>query len=155
MESTKRKKNYGVSEIEVSYSPRVKASERPKVSSSEEASKILRDSWDDSKIEYIETFKVMLLDRSNKVLGILEASRGGISGTVADPKVIFGAALKASASSILLCHNHPSGNRYPSENDRKMTRKMRAAGELLDLPVLDHIIITSEEYYSFADEGFL
>ena len=95
MESTKRKKNYGVSEIEVSCRPRVKASERPKVSGSEEASKILRDSWDDSQIEYIETFKVMLLDKGNKVLGILVASEGRISETVADPKVIFGTTLKA------------------------------------------------------------
>ena len=92
---------------------------------------------------------VLCLNRANKVLGWAKIGQGGISGTVADPKVIFQIALKANASSIILAHNHPS------EADNKLTRKIKNAGELLDLPVLDHIILIDDGYYSFADEGNL
>jgi DNA repair protein RadC len=98
---------------------------------------------------------VILLNRANKVLGICEVSTGGVAGTVADPKVIFAAALKALASSIILSHNHPSGNLAPSQADIELTHKLKAAGRFLELPILDHIIMTSEGYYSFADEGVL
>ncbi|WP_317168263.1 JAB domain-containing protein [Pontibacter pamirensis] len=103
----------------------------------------------------MEQFKVMLLNRANKVLGIYETSTGGVAGTVADPKLIFVAALKACASSIVLCHNHPSGNLKPSAADLQLTKKIKQGGELLDIAVLDHIILTSESYYSLADEGLL
>jgi DNA repair protein RadC len=82
-------------------------------------------------------------------------SRGGISGTVADPKLIFAAALKASASSIILAHNHPSGSLKPSEADIRLTKKLKEGGLYLEIPVLDHIILSKEGYYSFADEGLL
>ena len=80
---------------------------------------------------------------------------GGISGTVADPKVIFQVALKANASSVILCHNHPSGNTKPSDNDIQLTKKLKKAGEFLELNVLDHLIITPDSYFSFADESLL
>jgi DNA repair protein RadC len=89
------------------------------------------------------------------VLGISEISTGGFAGTVADPKVIFSIALKACASSIILSHNHPSGNLKPSQADLNLTRKIKSGGELLDIAVLDHIILTSDSYFSFADEGIL
>lgn len=144
---------YKVAEIELIYKTRVKASQRPKVSSSKEVYQILLESWDENKIEFVEQFKILLLNRGGRILGIYEVSSGGVSGTVADPKLIFSAALKANASSIILSHNHPSGNTRPSEADRQLTRKIKMAGELLDISVLDHIIVTTEGYCSFADEG--
>ncbi len=88
-------------------------------------------------------------------MGWSRISIGGQAGTVVDPKVIFQIALKANASNIILAHNHPSGNTKPSDNDLRLTTKMENAGKFLDLPILDHIIITSEEHLSFADEGYL
>ncbi len=144
---------YKVAEIELVYRTKVKASQRPKVSSSKEVYQILLQSWDENKIEFVEQFKILLLNRCGRILGIYEVSSGGVAGTVADPKVIFSAALKANASSLILAHNHPSGNTSPSEADRQLTRKIVEAGKLLDISVLDHIIVTAEDYCSFADEG--
>jgi DNA repair protein RadC len=145
-----------VAEIQLIYKSKVKASDRPQVSTSSDAYQIFKHNWDENKIEFIEQFKVLFLNRSNKVLGIYELSTGGISGTVADPKLVFAAALKANASNIILCHNHPSGNTKPSKADEQLTQKIKEAGKYLDLPVIDHLIITSDDgYYSFADEGLL
>ncbi len=82
-------------------------------------------------------------------------SSGGITGTIVDLRMIFSAALKANATNIMIAHNHPSGNTKPSQADKHMTAKIRQAGELLDIKLLDHLIITSESYYSFADDGVL
>lgn len=155
MESVKEKRQQQVAEIQLTYKPKVKPSDRPRISSSKDAYEILIKHWDDSKIYFVEQFKVVLLNRANKVLGIYEASTGGISGTVADPKLIFAAALKANASSIILSHNHPSGNLSPSQQDITLTRNLKEAGKFLELPVLDHLIVTSDRYYSFADEGLI
>src|SRR6476620_5478684 len=130
---------FQVSEISVSYKPKFKASERPKVSSSRQVYDILIDHWNTDIIELKEQFKIMLLNRANKVIGIYEVSNGGISGTIADPKLIFSTALKTCASSIILTHNHPSGNLRPSEADIKLTEKIKAGGKLLDIAVLDHV----------------
>ena len=155
MESTNEKTLFEVSEIQLSYKSKVKASLRPKISSSRDAEQILREYWNDGLLELQEEFKLMLLNRYNKVIGIFTASSGGIAGTVADPKLIFGCALKAAASGVILAHNHPSGCLQASQADLDLTKKLRDGGKLLDIQVLDHIIITSEAYYSFADEGLL
>ena len=110
--------------------------------------------WSDH-IELIEEFYILLLNRSNKVLGCTNISKGGVSGTVVDAKVIFAAALAANASSVILAHNHPSGNLKPSHADKEITQKLKGGGELLDIAVLDHLIITKDGYTSFADEGYL
>lgn len=102
-----------------------------------------------------EEFWVLMLNRANKVMGKQMISKGGLAGTVADPKVIFHRALLAQASAIILVHNHPSGNASPSQADRDITRKLRNAGEFLDLPILDHLIVTENAYFSFSDEGIL
>lgn len=102
-----------------------------------------------------EEFWVVYLRRSNAVLAEVCISRGGLSGTVADPKVIFGKALALRAAALILVHNHPSGNRSPSAADRRLTANMRGAGQYLDLPVLDHVIVTQHGYFSFADDGAL
>lgn len=144
-----------IAEVELRYKSKVKASERPKVSHSRDAYIIFKNTWDENKIELQEQFKVMLLNRANKVLGIYEVSTGGITGTVADPKLIFAAALKASACNIMLVHNHPSGNLKPSKQDEDLTYKIKEGGKLLDIVLLDHLIISNEGYFSMQDEGFI
>ena len=149
------KTSYIVSEIELIYRRKVKASERPKVASSHDAYELFRENWDDLKINLLEEFKVLLLDRNNHCMGIYTLSSGGVSGTYVDAKLIFAMALKARSCQIIVAHNHPSGNLKPSQPDIKMTRKLVEAGKFLDLPVYDHIILTDEGYYSFSDQGLM
>ncbi len=144
-----------VSEVELVYKTTVKASERPIVNASKEVYELLKRNWDLSKIELVEQLKILLLSQANKVLCISEVSSGGMTGTIADPKIIFTIALKAAACSIILAHNHPSGNLKPSRADIELTRKIKEGGTLLELGVLDHLIISKEAYYSFADEGLM
>ena len=144
-----------MAEIQLTYKSDVKPSLRPKISGSKDAYNILAENWDNSKIEFVEQFKVMLLNRANKVLGIFEVSSGGSTGTVADPKLIFAAAIKANACGIILAHNHPSGNLQPSQADNELTRRMKEGGKLLEIQVLDHVIVTIDGYFSFADEGLI
>lgn len=100
-----------------------------------------------------EGFWILLLNRASRKIAILTISEGGQAGTVADPKKIFKMALDQNAAFIILCHNHPSGSLKPSDADIKLTRKLKEAGLMLDLPVIDHLIIGDEKYFSFADEG--
>lgn len=155
MEIIKEKKQYQVAEIQLIYKSNVKPSLRPKINCSKDAYHVLIETWDENKIDLLEQFKVMLTNRANKVLGIFEVSTGGISGTVADPKLIFAAAIKAAASGIIISHNHPSGNLKPSQADIQLTKKIKEGGKLLEIQLLDHVIITSEGYFSFADEGVI
>lgn len=143
------------SEVELIYKSKVKASERPQILSAKDAYEILMTIWDEGKIDFVEQFNILLINRANKVLGVYKVSTGGITGTVADPRQIFTAALKANACGIVLAHNHPSGTLKPSRQDEQLTSKMKEARSFLDIKVLDHLIVTSESYYSFADEGLL
>ena len=102
-----------------------------------------------------EEFWVLFLNRSNRVIERMKLSQGGISGTVTDVRIILKKALEYLASGIIVCHNHPSGNLNPSESDSKITRKIKEAGDLMDIQLLDHIIISEKDYYSFADNGLL
>jgi len=144
-----------VAEVQLIYKSKVKPSERPQIRSSKDCYEILKQTWDEDKIEFVEQFKVMLLNKAQKVLGIYEMSTGGVAGTIADIRLVFIAALKANACGVILSHNHPSGNLNPSKADEELTRKMKQAGMLIEIPVLDHIIMTSESYFSFADQGLL
>ncbi len=146
---------YEVAEVELIYKSKVKASIRSQITSSKEAYQVFLKAWDENKIEFVEQFKVLFLNKANKVLGIYDVSTGGVSGTVADPKVIFVAALKANCTGIIISHNHPSGNLKPSRQDEELTQKIKQGGQLLDIKLLDHIIVTSEGYYSFGDEGLV
>ncbi|MFN4286114.1 MAG: RadC family protein [Lacibacter sp.] len=103
----------------------------------------------------IEVFAVAFLNRANKINHLEIISTGGITGTVADPRVILKKALEYNAVSIVLCHNHPSGSLRPSQADTQLTQKIREAAAFLDIQLLDHIIVSEEGYYSFADEGIL
>ncbi len=144
---------YKISEIKLTYTRKVKADDRPIIKSSQDAYRLFRENWDDLTINLQEEFKILLLDTNAKCMGIVPISKGGIAGTLADGRLIFGSALKARASNIILGHNHPSGNLKPSLNDKALTDKMVKVGYYLGLQVLDHIIITGEDYYSFADNN--
>lgn len=142
-----------VSEIKVSYSNT--NTTKVKVTSSEVIFKLMLDNWNLDVIEYQEIVKLILLNRANVVLGIYELSKGGISGTVVDIRIVLGVALKCNASAIILAHNHPSENLKPSEADKLITSKLKDACKLLDLVFLDHLIISRQAYFSFADSGIL
>jgi DNA repair protein RadC len=144
-----------VAEIELSYRPVIKPSDRPKILTQEDAYRLFIDTWDKSKIEMVEQFKVMLLNNATRVLGICTLSSGGITGTVADPRQIFSVALKANSTQIIIAHNHPSGSLKPSDTDFELTRKLKMAGAFLEIRVNDHLIISEEGFYSFASEGVL
>ena len=148
-------KTFKVAEVEISYKPHYKVSERPQISKSNDAYQILIQQWNMDKIELLEEFKILLVNRRNRVLGLVDISQGGLSGTVADPKVIFAAALKSCATGIVLAHNHPSGELDPSGEDIALTNKIKPGAELLDLKVLDHLIISKDSFYSFTDEGLM
>ena len=126
------------------------ALEKKKITCSKDAYDILTPFLTDL---YSEEFRILLLDRANKVIANLPIGQGGFSGTVADPKKIFKEALAHNSSGIILAHNHPSGNRKPSDADISLTKKLKRAGDDLEIHILDHIIVTNDGYYSFADEG--
>ncbi|MBL4706195.1 MAG: DNA repair protein RadC [Flavobacteriales bacterium] len=102
-----------------------------------------------------EEFWIVCLNRANKVISKLMISRGGVSGTVADLKLIFKIALEQLASSIIVCHNHPSGNLEPSAQDIRLTAKIKEAGKIMDIPLLDHLVVSDYNYFSFADNGMI
>jgi len=143
-----------VSEIEISYHPAIKPSERITVSTSQEAEKVFRRIWD-KPLNIRESFYALFLNRANKLLGYYLVSIGGMTGTVVDVRTIFQAVLKANANQVIFAHNHPSGNRYPSDADIQLTNKLKEAGKILDIAVLDHLIILPDGYYSMADEGIM
>jgi DNA repair protein RadC len=144
-----------ISEIKLTYTRKVKASDRPKIKSPEDAYVLFRKNWDDMTINLQEEFKILLLDRNNACMGIVPISKGGVSGTMADAKLIFASALKARACSIILGHNHPSGNTKPSPADRHLTENLSKAGHYLSLPILDHIIVTDDSFSSFVEMNYI
>lgn len=126
--------------------------EMQKISSSGDAFRLLLPMFADLNHE---EFWILSLNQANFVIGKHLISKGGLAGTVADPKIIFKVALENNAASIILAHNHPSGNLKPSGNDLNITKKLVEAGKMLDLFILDHLIITNKKYYSFGDEGLI
>lgn len=128
------------------------ALEQKTIKSSKDAFEFLYEDLADTSFE---EFWIILLKRNNQIISKKRISEGGIAGTVADPKKIFKIALDAQASSVILCHNHPSGNLKPSEQDKQLTRKIVQAGKTLEIAVLDHLIFGNDLYFSFADENLL
>lgn len=141
-----------VAEIKVSYSS---LKSKLKITGSVSAYEVLKQAWNISIIELQEEFKVLLLNYANDVLGVYSLSKGGISNTVVDIRLLFAVALKCNATSIIVSHNHPSGNLFPSEADKTITKKIKAAGEILDIKLLDHLILTKESFYSFSENGII
>lgn len=150
-----QKEFFNVAEVQLSYKPHFKAQERPQVNSAKQAYQILLDSWDKSLINYLEQAKMILLNRNNRVLGLVDLSTGGGGSTVMDSKVIFAVALKATATSIIIAHNHPSGNIRPSSQDITVTEKLVKAAKILEIDIHDHLILSENSYFSMAEEGMM
>lgn len=145
-----------INEIQIRYKERIKSPFWRKVNSSRDAADLLYEHWNKDDIHIRETANVLFLNNGNKVKGMYQLSNGGLTGTLIDNRLIFAIALKSLSVAIVLAHNHPSGTLFPSSGDRKVTRKIKKAAELLDIKLLDHLIITPNgEYYSFSDEGVL
>jgi len=147
--------NKYLNEITVSYSKKRFTSTA--VKSSKDVQAVAREIFNKCKcqLELKEYFFIILLNRANEVIGYHKLSEGGICGTVVDIRIAFGTALKSLASGMILIHNHPSGNLKPSEADLRITKQFTESGKLLEVMVHDHLIITEEAYYSFADEDIL
>lgn len=145
---------YKVCDVKLTYSTKVKSSERAVIKTSKDAYTLLLEHiYDPDTIEHKEYFKVILLNRSSKVLGVSHISEGGINETSADIRIIMQAAILGNASGIILSHNHPSGSIQPSWQDDQLTDRVNKATKLFNISLLDHIIITDSGFYSYADEG--
>jgi DNA repair protein RadC len=143
-----------LAEIEVSYRP--KKVHHPIIKSSADVYYHLLRFFPEDTIALQEKFVAGYVNRANRLIGVYELSKGGITGTVADPRLILSVALKTAATGIILAHNHPSGNLQPSIQDKDITKKIQEACKLLDITLLDHLIVVPEDaYFSFADEGLL
>ena len=148
--------NNEVNEIRISYCEKLGVIDSEPVNDSEHVAKLLYENWDKNTIGLQETFKVLLLNNANKVKGTYQASTGGITGTLVDLRLLFAVVLKTVSTSIILAHNHPSGTLRPSKADIDLTKKIQKAGELFDIKIMDHLIITpTGKYYSFSDNGML
>lgn len=144
-----------INEISVSYTMNKLSSNT--IKNSKQAAEYVREMYNNTlcQLELKEYFFIILLNRANQVIGYNKLSEGGICGTVVDIRLAFGTALKSLATGIILSHNHPSGNLNASQSDIVLTKKFKQAGEILDITIFDHIILTSTSYSSFADEGIL
>ena len=150
---TKREANILIASLEIGRRKQLsEATEKPQIKCSKDIFDIFQPILGDLAHE---EFWVIFLNRSNKIMGRMKLSQGGISGTVTDVRVVMKRAIEYLASGIIVAHNHPSGNLNPSESDTKITQKIKEAGNLMDIQLLDHLIITDKEYYSFTDNGIL
>lgn len=147
------KTNTQVAELLVSYSPQIVSTQ--KISSSRETYSLITNHWNLDTIEMLEEVKILLLNKSNKVLGVYDLSKGGTSSSIIDVKIVLSIALKSLASGIIIVHNHPSGNLSPSKADIDITEKLKSACKIMEIDLLDHLIITKEDHFSFADDGLL
>lgn len=154
MEKQKNMSNLG--EIEVSYRYDNALADRPIIKSAEDAIDVLKNLYHLERIGLQEQFVIVFLNRANKVIGSSNLFVGGLTGTVVDIKLVLAIGLKLMASSIIISHNHPSGNIKPSEEDKKITNKLCDASKLLEIQLLDHLVVTPDmKYFSFANEGLL
>ena len=148
--------NDKVNEIKVSYKGGIKSAFWTKINHSQDAANLLFENWDKDTIEVHESFKILLLNNSNKAKGVHQISQGGITGTLVDIRLLFATILKSLSVAIILAHNHPSGKLKPSEADINITNKIKRAAKFLDILVLDHIILAPNGgHYSFKDEGII
>lgn len=146
---------FKVNEVEIIYRNTTPYQDRIQIKSSATAYEILLATWNTNRLELVEQFKILLLDQKNNCLGVSDIATGGMTACLADPKIIYATALKVHATSLILAHNHPSGNLQISEADKALTRKLKDGGKLLDIAVLDHLIVTPHNYRSFADDGLM
>lgn len=142
-----------IPEIELHYRSTVKRSALPVVQTSGDAYQLFLATWDETKIDFVEQFRVMLLNRANRVLGICTLTTGSSTQVIVDIRSLFALALLKNACCIIVAHNHPSGALTPSKSDSDLFSRLQEAGRILDIQVLDQLIVTAEGYYSFSDEG--
>lgn len=148
------KRQNTIAEIQVSYYPN--NGDQPTIKSSKDAYNHIIEFFPQGTIALQEQFVAAYLNRANRIIGVYVVSKGGITGTVADPRIIMSVALKSCSTAIVLCHNHPSGNLEPSLADKEITKKIQSACKYFDISLLDHLIITPNgTYFSFTDEGLL
>ena len=146
--------NIQIREVQVSYQPL--KGKLFQVKSADNAFDYLSRAYDEGTIGLCEEFMVLLLNRANRVIDWLKPSKGGLTGTVVDLRILFGTALKAMPSSIIVAHKPPSNNLVPSQEDRELTKKIKDAEKLLDIYLLDHLILgTDDNFISFANEGWV
>jgi len=144
-----------IPEIKIHYERKASQPFLGKINASSDAYDLLKSLYPQGELEIQEQFIILLLNRANKVLGYYRASKGGITSTVVDVRLILAVAIKTGATGLILSHNHPSGNTAPSQDDKNITSKIKTGAMYHDISLLDHIIVTRESYYSFADEGAL
>lgn len=141
-------------ELKLSYRRTKRRRQTGALRSSMDSFEVIKTVFDQDLIEAREEFIVLYLNRANEIIGYYKAFQGGVSSVVADTKLILSTGLKVLASGIILAHNHPSGRIIPSEQDIRLTRRVKEACKLVDMELLDHLIVTAENgFYSFADEG--
>ena len=145
--------DYQVGEVELSYKSTVR--KKLKIATSSDAYRMLLPTFREDTIGYKEYFKIVLLNQAQEVLGYTQISEGGITETSADVRIILQATLLVNATALILAHNHPSGKLRPSRQDVALTEQVKKAAEIMRITVIDHIILTDDSYYSFADEGLL
>lgn len=151
----KKKVIHAIPEFKISLKKKGSTEQLYEINNSETAAEVCRKCFDSGVIDWKEEFIVIVLNNAKKMMGFFKVSSGGITSTVVDTRVIFQLALTSNATAILLCHNHPSGNITPSHEDRKLTQELVNGGNILRIQVIDHIIITSESFYSFSDNGLI
>lgn len=145
-----------VNEIKISYKEKITLSNSPAIKSSADAGRLLFETWYKDTIALQESFKVLLLNNSNRIKGIYQLSTGGLTGTLVDIRILFAVILKSLSVGVILSHCHPSGKLFPSEADKQLTEKIKNAAAFFDVKVLDHIIVVPNgDYYSFSDNGLL
>ena len=148
-------KQQRISEVKLSYKTKIPKTEKVQIKNSADSYKLFINHWDNGEIEHKESLKVLLLNQTNTVLGIYNASEGGITDVSYDVRVILQAALLSNATSFVLAHNHPSGNPTPSAHDKSFTEIIKKAGMYLSILLRDHIIVCKGKYFSFAEKGIL
>ena len=146
-------KTYKADTPEITLKYKSSGVKKTKITNSQDSYELFKQMYDGDTLEYCESSVVIYLNRANNSIGWQKISQGGLSGTVVDVRIILGTALKCGASLIILSHNHPSGNLFPSAADDKLTKQIYEAGKIMEIQLLDHLIITTDGFYSYADQG--
>lgn len=144
-----------LAEIRAVYKSRTKVAARKKIRGPENVAEYLREIWNPRTLELSEDFLLLCLNNSHQVIGWVKISSGGFAATYVDPRLIFAVALQTAASAIVLAHNHPSGDLNPSDEDKRVTERLVEAGKLLNIRVLDHVILTRDDSYSFRENDLI
>lgn len=149
----KTTKSPSLAEVAIRYKTKVSVNQMPRIKNSADVYEQLQKIYNKETVQHHEEVVILMLNTANLVLGWAKISFGGISSAIIDPRIVFQYAIKCNAVGIILSHNHPSGQTKPSTQDRLITKKISEGGKILDINLMDHIIYTEKEYYSFADEG--